>query len=135
MCESKTLFTPTFTLLNPCFAGSAVGGIQQGEPSPVKGEEKKGFSGWIRVNQNALHQLLLLIRICYRELQQFYDLMNVSLFTRTALNPVTIALGFNGIFFMSCFSLVYCLCFTVLGVPREYAVLVLHKSILKLRKT
>jgi hypothetical protein len=32
-------FTPTFTLLNPHRAGFAVGEIQQGESSPVKGEE------------------------------------------------------------------------------------------------
>ena len=34
----KDLSTPTFTLLNPRFAGFTVGEIQQGEPSPVKGE-------------------------------------------------------------------------------------------------
>jgi hypothetical protein len=33
------LVTATFTLLNPCFAGFAQGEIQQGESSPVKGEE------------------------------------------------------------------------------------------------
>jgi hypothetical protein len=33
------IFTPTFTLLNPCFAGFAEGEIQQGESSPLKGEE------------------------------------------------------------------------------------------------
>jgi len=29
--------TPTFTLLNPCFAGFAEGEIQQGESSPLRG--------------------------------------------------------------------------------------------------
>jgi hypothetical protein len=29
-------FTPTFTLLNPCYAGFAEGEIQQGESSPFQ---------------------------------------------------------------------------------------------------
>jgi hypothetical protein len=36
--------TPTFTLLNPRHAGFAGGEIQQGESSPVKGEEILLFS-------------------------------------------------------------------------------------------
>jgi hypothetical protein len=36
-------FTPTFTLLNPRRAGFAVSEIQQGESSPVKGEEFRNY--------------------------------------------------------------------------------------------
>ena len=36
---SNYIISPTFTLLNPRDTGIAVGEIQQGESSPVKGEE------------------------------------------------------------------------------------------------
>jgi hypothetical protein len=42
LCAMR-IFTPTSTLLNPCVAGFAVGEIQQGDSSPVEGEESLSF--------------------------------------------------------------------------------------------